>query len=581
MACVLCIPATGAIRPTTVDRKNMNSPKKPVKAKVMAARIRAALIAVIAALTLAFCAYAQLRPEVTVKAKPKKPPATKPAPEVTPKPTQIIVETSPGAEVYLDDQFVGRASPQGRLVIGNPKAGDHGLRVSLTGKRDYQENVSAAVGQVTKVTASLADLPEITTPSPTGTRADLEATKQALTRAKGELSGAIARTHDELIVLAQRTDRDYFEFDLPRINAREKIGTVIIELVGTNPEKNHFTVYLYFDDKRTERKDKAINEPVYFYMQGASTALELVVNKLGKDSTSGYISTPKGFFPNTPNVLTPGPGQGEAEKVLPPGAVRENPKDGLKYVWIPPGTFMMGCSPGDSECQDDEKPAHRVTITKGFWLGQTEVTVGAYKRFARGTGRAMPEEPKFQNNALNPSWGNEQMPVVNVSWSDAVAYCRWAGGRLPTEAEWEYAARAGSTEAHYGSIDDVAWYADNSGRSRIDTKRIFSEEQNNYLERLAANWIRMHEVAQKRANAWSLYDMLGNVWEWVNDWYDEGYYQNSPSQDPSGASSGKFRLLRGGSYDYPPERVRVSDRGRLVPGDTSHIRGLRCGREAE
>lgn len=141
-----------------------------------------------------------------------------------------------------------------------------------------------------------------------GTKADLEATKAALTGAKGELSGAIARTHDELVALAHRSDRDYFEFNLGKKNAKQKLGTVTVELTKTNPKKNQFTVNLYFDDKRTERKDKSINEPVYFYVQGASSALELVVNKLGKDSVGGYVSTPKGFFSGVPTVLTGRPG---------------------------------------------------------------------------------------------------------------------------------------------------------------------------------------------------------------------------------------------------------------------------------
>jgi hypothetical protein len=141
-----------------------------------------------------------------------------------------------------------------------------------------------------------------------GTRADLEATKQALTGAKGELTSAIARTHDELVALAHRSDRDYFEFSLAKKNVKQKIGTVTIELTKTNQKKNQFTVNLYSDDKRIERKDKAINEPVYFYVQGASSALELVVNKLGKDSIAGYVSTPKGFFPGVPNVLAGRPG---------------------------------------------------------------------------------------------------------------------------------------------------------------------------------------------------------------------------------------------------------------------------------
>ncbi len=141
-----------------------------------------------------------------------------------------------------------------------------------------------------------------------GTKQDLEATKQALTGAKGELTGAIARTHDELVDLAHRSDRDYFEFNLARKGARQKIGTVLIELKRTNPKKNQYTVSIAADDKVTERPNKSVNEPLYFYVQGASSALELVVNKLGKDSISGYVSAPKGFLTSTPNVLSARPG---------------------------------------------------------------------------------------------------------------------------------------------------------------------------------------------------------------------------------------------------------------------------------
>jgi formylglycine-generating enzyme required for sulfatase activity len=290
------------------------------------------------------------------------------------------------------------------------------------------------------------------------------------------------------------------------------------------------------------------------------------------------VTSPK---PKKPAATKPAPRVEATLEDLAPtaGAVKENPKDGLKYVWIPRGSFMMGCSPGDGECDGDEKPAHRLTITKGFWLGQTEVTVGAYKRFARETGRAMPKEPKLGNNALNPSWGNERMPMVNVNWGDAKAYCAWAGGRLPTEAEWEYAARAGSTEARYGQIDDVAWYADNSGRSRIDSARIWTEQQKNYLDRLTANSNTMHEVAQKRANAWNLYDILGNVWEWVNDWYGGDYYQASPDGDPHGPASGQFRVLRGRSWVDLPGVARVSFRDWVGPDGWTIYGGFRCSRE--
>jgi hypothetical protein len=143
-----------------------------------------------------------------------------------------------------------------------------------------------------------------------GTRKDLESTKSefanALTGTKGELNGAIARTHDELVALAHKTDRDYYEFNLAK-KRTQKVGNVTLQLQKTDTKKNVFTVNLLFDDKSHVHRDRAMDEPVYFYVQGASSALELVVNKMGKDSVTGYISTPKGFFPNATNVLAARP----------------------------------------------------------------------------------------------------------------------------------------------------------------------------------------------------------------------------------------------------------------------------------
>ena len=231
----------------------------------------------------------------------------------------------------------------------------------------------------------------------------------------------------------------------------------------------------------------------------------------------------------------------------PNGEGRQNPKDGLNYVWVSPGTFMMGCSPGDGDCFDEEKPAHQVMVTRGFWIGQTPVTVGAYSHFAGTTGRQMPPAPNF-----NKEWKNQEMPIVNVSWDDAQAYCGWTGGRLPTEAEWEYAAWGGNTEARYGILNDIAWYNANSGGQT-------------------------HEVGHKRANGFGLYDVLGNVWEWVNDWYDDRYYRNSPSQDPEGPGGGQLRVLRGGSWLSEPKLLRVSFRQRNLPANWGNAVGFRCG----
>lgn len=261
-------------------------------------------------------------------------------------------------------------------------------------------------------------------------------------------------------------------------------------------------------------------------------------------------------------------------------ATKGNPKDGLNYVWIPAGTFQMGCSPGDDECNDEEKPPHQVTISKGFWMGQTEVTVGAYKRFTQRTGKSMPPEPKLIGRALNPAWNNNSMPMVAVSWDDAHSYCAWMGGRLPTEAEWEYAARGGSVEARYGPTDEIAWDADNSGRQRIDSARAVTEHNKTYPEGFNENGNAMHEVAQKRPNGFGLFDTLGNAWEWVNDWYDDKYYQNGPATDPQGPSSGEYRVLRGGSWLDPPWDARVSYRGASRPDFGYAIHGFRCVWEA-
>jgi formylglycine-generating enzyme required for sulfatase activity len=290
-------------------------------------------------------------------------------------------------------------------------------------------------------------------------------------------------------------------------------------------------------------------------------------------ATAALLATLREIAPKPPAPQIETPRRG----VRAPAArtVRENPKDGLKYAWIPPGTFMMGCSPGDNECQDNEKPSHQVTITKGFWLGQTEVTVGAYKRFVGATPRQMPPEPDIDGRPLNPGWGDEAMPIVDLGWGDAEEYCRWVGGRLPTEAEWEYAARAGSTAARYGDLDEIAWYADNSGRERLHLE----EDEANFWDRMTENGNSMHEVGLKRANDFGLYDMLGNVWELVSDWYDESYYENSPSQDPAGPGSGMVSVQRGGSWLDYHWNVRVSNRRRTVPGFRNVNFGFRCGGE--
>lgn len=190
---------------------------------------------------------------------------------------------------------------------------------------DVQKQQEAAVKQLNQAIAqkaSAAQLSKVEADSNnkiTGLNTDLAGTKQdlantkseftnALTGTKGELNGAIARTHDELVALAHKSDRDFYEFTLAKKKAQQKVGTVTLVLEKSDPKKNIYNIDLTYDDKTTEHNNRAMYEPVMFYMQGASSAVELVVNKLGKDSISGYLSVPKGFFPNATNVLGQRPG---------------------------------------------------------------------------------------------------------------------------------------------------------------------------------------------------------------------------------------------------------------------------------
>ena len=255
------------------------------------------------------------------------------------------------------------------------------------------------------------------------------------------------------------------------------------------------------------------------------------------------------------------------------GSKKKNSKDGLDYAWIPAGSFQMGCSRDD--CPPNERPAHKVTISRGFWIGNTEVTTGAYKGFVQATAGSMPPDAA-QGFNVNPGWKNDRLPIVNVTWNEAAHYCKWAGGSLPTEAQWEYAARGGSSQDPYGSLDEIAWTAANSGRQSLDAETLFKNDKAHYEETLKKNGNGPHEVAQKRANGFGLYDMIGNVAELTADWADLSYYSHSPEQDPTGPAKGEGRILRGGHFLYPDTPNRASKRLWADPSERSPIVGFRC-----
>jgi formylglycine-generating enzyme required for sulfatase activity len=211
------------------------------------------------------------------------------------------------------------------------------------------------------------------------------------------------------------------------------------------------------------------------------------------------------------------------------------------FVRIEAGEFMMGSEQGDA----DEKPVHRVRISRPFEMGKYEITQAQWQAVMR-------------SNPSNFKGGN--LPVEQVSWGDAQQFIQKLNEmndgyvyRLPTEAEWEYASRAGSKGEYAGELDAMAWYDKNSGS-------------------------RTQPVGQKQPNAWGLYDMHGNVWEWCEDWYSESYYAQSPGTDPQGPASGSYRVSRGGSWLHGAANLRSAYRGRGTPDGRGNFLGFRLAR---
>ncbi|NLF84879.1 MAG: formylglycine-generating enzyme family protein [Lentisphaerae bacterium] len=234
--------------------------------------------------------------------------------------------------------------------------------------------------------------------------------------------------------------------------------------------------------------------------------------------------------------------------------------DGLKLemVWCPAGTFMVGSPP--TETGRDDETQHQVTLTKGFWIGKYEVTQAQW-------GAVMGSNPSTFANA------GRTAPVELVSWDDCQEFVRkvnarvpGGGFRLPTETEWEYACRAGTTTAlnngkeltsetgRCPNLDEVAWYRANGGMTA-------------------------HPVGEKLANAWGLYDMHGNVWEWCEDWY--GNYPSGSVSDPKGPGSGSDRVARGGGWDNSASKFGSALRRSYGPNYRGDCLGLRLARDAQ
>jgi formylglycine-generating enzyme required for sulfatase activity len=303
------------------------------------------------------------------------------------------------------------------------------------------------------------------------------------------------------------------------------------------------------------------------------------------------VPEPPTVFVMPPPIVTPPPVM--QPKPAPPPIVRPQPAAPQSYsedlgngirlemIAIPGGSFPMGSPEGVGF--DDERPQHRVTLAP-FWLGKYVVTQAQWQAVM----------------GSNPSrFKGADLPVEMVLWNDAVKFCEMVSQRtgksyrLPSEAELEYACRAGSNGQYcFGDdealLDEYAWYGNNSGRQRINADKLWEEvggDGSKYWGRLEKNGNQTHPVGRKKPNAWGLYDMHGNVWEWCSDWYSDSYYVECQKQGtvagPAGPSAGSDRVIRGGSWDGHAVSCRSAARFRSAPvirDDALGFRLVRIGR---
>lgn len=222
------------------------------------------------------------------------------------------------------------------------------------------------------------------------------------------------------------------------------------------------------------------------------------------------------------------------------------------WVRVDGGTFVMGCNETDKDCYPDERPKHSVIIST-FEIGKYEVTVKEYREYCKATKKQMPKPPSF-------GW-KDDYPIVNITWQDAVDYATWKGCRLPTEAEWEYAARGGNKSQGYlfsgsNNYDEVGWCYENAER-------------------------KPHPVGQKKPNELGIYDMSGNAWEWCADNYAIFYYEISPASNPKGPDTGLGKINRGGCFAFDHSLMNVHHRRCSDPTSIGTGTGFRIARDVK
>lgn len=258
------------------------------------------------------------------------------------------------------------------------------------------------------------------------------------------------------------------------------------------------------------------------------------------------------LLPASPTAATPS---------LPAGATRAAPVDDMAQVFVPAGSFYMGSGEADSQASADERPMHLVDLDS-FWMDKTDVTNALYARCVQaGACTAPASASSATRRAYYGSPQYASYPVVNVTWNDAAAYCAWAGRRLPTEAEWEKAARGPSASPAEARLYPWGINAPDASLLNFDHPQGDTTPVGQY---------------PLGASPYGALDMAGNVWQWVNDWYASDYYAASPARNPAGPAASQYRVMRGGSFDFAAVSMRLANRERDVPAHYEVSLGFRC-----
>ena len=258
-------------------------------------------------------------------------------------------------------------------------------------------------------------------------------------------------------------------------------------------------------------------------------------------------------------------GSGIVQATAPPAPTFTG-KDGAPMALIPEGPFHMGVPHAARDGGMDERPNHEVFVDN-FYMDIYEVTNGRYLQFVTETGHRVPQHPTDASKGL---WkGNmmpesvSELPVINVDWFDSNAYCRWAGKRLPTEAEWEKAAKGQNDwRFAWGDVEPTSEHAN----------------FNQLAWRGEATLVQVG-MYEKGKSPYGIYDVAGNVWEWVSDWYQVDYYSHSPTHNPQGPETGKYKALRSSGWQGETPQMRVFTRIKSLPTDRNNSTGFRCAQD--